>query len=77
MRYTEQQTTETNHGIIYSQSEGLHFMLNFTVSLALVIGIILWILGRHGKILWLQVWSAGLILCSIVYLVAATLGWIT
>ena len=33
---------------IYSQSSGLHFMLNFTVALALIIGLALLWLGRRG-----------------------------
>ncbi|MCB1797438.1 MAG: hypothetical protein KDI67_01025 [Gammaproteobacteria bacterium] len=61
---------------IYSQSSGLHFMLNFTVALALIIGLALLWLGRRGRVLWLQVWSAGLVLFSIAYLVAAAFGWI-
>ena len=39
---------------IYSQSSGLHFMLNFTVALALIIGLALLWLGRRGRVLWLQ-----------------------
>jgi hypothetical protein len=59
---------------IYSQSEGLHFMLNFTVALALLIGVALWWLARRGRILWLQVWSIGLVVFSIAYLGAAVAG---
>jgi hypothetical protein len=59
---------------VYSQSDGLHFMLNFTVALALILGVILMWLGRRGRILWLQVWSIGLVAFSIAYLVAAALG---
>jgi hypothetical protein len=59
---------------IYSQSDGLHFMLNFTVALALLIGIALWWLGRTGKVLWLQVWSIGLVFFSVAYLIAAAMG---
>lgn len=59
---------------VYSQSEGLHFMLNFTVALALLIGIALWWLGRRGRVLWLQVWSIGLVVFSIAYLGAAIAG---
>ncbi|MCB1802170.1 MAG: hypothetical protein KDI82_10830 [Gammaproteobacteria bacterium] len=58
----------------YADSSGLHFMLNFTVALALLIGIALLWLGRRGRVLWLQVWSAGLIVFSIAYLVAAAAG---
>jgi hypothetical protein len=61
---------------VYSQSDGLHFMLSFTVALALVIGIGLWWLGRTGRVLWLQVWSIGLVVFSIAYLGAAGLGMI-
>jgi hypothetical protein len=59
---------------VYSQSSGLHFMLNFTVALALLIGVALWWLSRHGRILWLQVWSIGLVLFSVAYLAAAAMG---
>ncbi len=60
--------------VVYSQSDGLHFMLNFTVALALIIGVVLLLLGRRGRVLWLQVWSAGLVVFSIAYLGAAALG---
>ncbi len=59
---------------VYSRSDGLHFMLNFTVALALIIGIALLWLGRRGNVVWLQVWSAGLVLFSMAYLGAAALG---
>ncbi len=60
--------------VIYSQSDGLHFMLNFTVALALIIGVALLWLGRRGRVLWLQVWSVGLVVFSVAYLGAAMLG---
>ena len=44
--------------VIYSQSDGLHFMLNFTVALALIIGIVLLWLGRQGKVMWHLLCSA-------------------
>ena len=34
---------------VYSQSDGLHFMLNFTVALALIFGVVLLWLGRRGS----------------------------
>ena len=40
-------------------------MLLFTAVLAIFIGIILIFLGRKGKQLWMEVWSIGLIICSI------------
>ena len=60
--------------VVYSQSDGLHFMLNFTVALALIIGIVLLWLGRRGRVMWLQVWSAGLVVFSVAYLGAAMVG---
>ena len=44
-------------------------MLGSTVLLALVIGVVLLVVGRIGKQLWLTVWSIGLIVCSIAYLI--------
>ena len=74
MRYEASEGVPVTEMVIYSESSGLHFMLNFTVALALVIGIALWWLGRAGKVLWLQVWSVGLVVFSIAYLGAAALG---
>jgi len=44
-------------------------MLGATVFLALLIGIALLIIGKHGKQLWIVVWSVGLIICSVLYLI--------
>ena len=74
MRYESVEDAVVTDMPVYSQSEGLHFMLNFTVALALLIGMALWWLGRTGKVLWLQVWSIGLVFFSAAYLVAAALG---
>jgi len=76
MRYEASEGVATQEMPIYSQSEGLHFMLNFTVALALVIGLALLWLGRRGRVLWLQVWSIGLVVFSIAYLGAAALDMI-
>lgn len=59
---------------VYSQTAGLHFMLNFTVGLALLIGCVLLWLSLRGRVLWLRVWSLGLILASLGYLGAAVFG---
>jgi hypothetical protein len=40
-------------------------MLLFTAILSFLIGIFLTWLGRHGKQLWLFVWSIGLVICSV------------
>jgi len=44
-------------------------ILLFTIVLSLFIGIGLLVIGKRGGQLWLTVWSAGLILCSVAYLV--------
>ena len=75
MRYEAgEEVPPVSEMVIYSQSDGLHFMLNFTVALALVIGVVLLWLGRRGRVLWLQVWSVGLVMFSVAYLGAAMLG---
>ncbi len=76
MRYELSEGDPLTELPVYSQSDGLHFMLNFTVALALAIGIILWWLGRTGRVLWLQVWSVGLVVFSVAYLGAAVMGYI-
>jgi len=74
MRYEASEAVAATELPVYSQSPGLHFMLNFTVALALLIGVLLLWLGRRGRVMWLQVWSAGLVLCSVAYLGAAAVG---
>ncbi len=76
MRYEATEGIASAELPVYSQSSGLHFMLNFTVALALLIGLALWWLSRRGRVLWLQVWSIGLVGFSIAYLAAAALGYI-
>ena len=75
MRYEAgEEVPPVSEMVVYSQSDGLHFMLNFTVALALIIGVALLWLGRRGRVLWLQVWSVGLVVFSVAYLGAAMLG---
>ena len=74
MRYEATEGVPLEQMQIYSESDGLHFMLNFTVALSLLIGLGLWWLGRKGRVLWLQVWSIGLVVFSVAYLGAAALG---
>lgn len=62
-------------GQIYSQSEGLHGMLVFTVSLALLVGVALLVLGLRGRVLWLTTWSSMLVVLSLLYLGADLLGY--
>lgn len=49
-------------------------MLSFSMVLGVLIGIVLFFLGRHGKILWLSVWSIGLVVLSAGYLAADMAG---
>ncbi len=44
-------------------------MLGATVLLALVIGVVLLFVGKRGKQLWIVVWSIGLIISSVLYLI--------
>ena len=74
MRYEAGETVPLDQMTVYSESDGLHFMLNFTVALALIIGVALWWLSRRGRVLWLQVWSIGLVFFSVAYLTAAAAG---
>jgi hypothetical protein len=59
----------------YEETTGLPYtetypgLLAYTVALALLIGIILFIVGRMGRQMWLVVWSVGLVFCSIAYLI--------
>lgn len=38
-----------------------------TVVLGLMIGVTLFIMARHARLLWLKVWGAGLVVASLVY----------
>lgn len=70
MRYLEDRPP--NPDLPYGES--MHDMLTLSMFLSIVIGICLFAAGRHGKILWMQVWSIGLILLSGAYLVADWFG---
>lgn len=70
MRYRE--GSEPDPGNPYT--EGMHGILMVSVVLALFIGAILLVIGWKGKKLWMICWSAGLILCSIAYMVLRILG---
>lgn len=65
MRYLDGQ--EPNP--LYPHSESMHHMLTLSMGMSIIIGIILFILGRRGNILWLKVWSVILIILSVGYLI--------
>jgi hypothetical protein len=48
----------------------MHQMLTLSMWMSILIGIVLFALGYKGKVLWLKVWSAGLVLLSVGYLIA-------
>ena len=70
MRYLD--GAPPNPDIPYGQS--MHDMLTLTMVMSIVIGICLYIAGRHGNIMWMKVWSLGLIVLSVLYLVGDQLG---
>ncbi len=50
--------------------ETMHDMLTLSMFMSIFIGICLFVAARHGNILWMKVWSVGLILCSLLYLLS-------
>lgn len=70
MRYRED--TAPNPDLPYGET--MHSMLTLSMVLAIIIGILLYAAGRHGKIMWLQVWSVGLVICSVLYLLCDLAG---
>ena len=72
MRYPENEVP--NPDLPYGES--MHSMLTLSMVLAIVIGIVLYAAGRHGKILWLKVWSVGLVISAVLYLVGELAGFI-
>ena len=72
MRYLE--NSAPNPDLPYGES--MHSMLTLSMVLAIVIGTVLYAAGRHGKILWLKVWSIGLVISSLGYLIGDLAGFI-
>ncbi len=70
MRYLEGQAP--NPDIPYGAS--MHDMITLSMVISLIIGVCLFLAGRHGSILWMKVWSVGLILLSSAYLIAQASG---
>jgi len=71
LRYPEGQAPDP----LYPHGESMHHMLTLSMAMTIVIGIVLFLLGRRGKILWLKVWSVLLVLSSVAYLIADAVGW--
>lgn len=70
MRYKEGEAPN----LLYPHSESMHHMLTLSMFLGIVIGVVLFILGVKGNILWMKVWSVLLVILSIAYLVADAVG---
>ncbi|MFK7861974.1 MAG: hypothetical protein AB8B64_24395 [Granulosicoccus sp.] len=70
MRYPENSPPDAD----MPYGESMHDMLTLTMWMSIVIGIVLLAAGKHGNIMWMKVWSAGLIVCSIAYLVGDSLN---
>ena len=70
MRYLDGQPP--NPDIPYGQS--MHDMLTLTMILSIIIGVCLYLAGRHGNIMWMKAWSIGLVVLSVLYLVGDQLG---
>lgn len=54
--------------------ESMHGMLTLSMLLSIVIGVILFAIASYGRVLWMKVWSLGLIICSVGYLFADFTG---
>lgn len=63
MRYSEAAVAEP----LYVNTPHLQHTLLFTVVLAFFIGAALLYLGRRGRVMWLTVWSIGLMIASLLY----------
>ena len=70
MRYLEGQPP--NSDVPYGET--MHGMLTLSMLLSIIIGICLYVAGRHGNIMWMKVWSLGLIACSLLYLLGEQIG---
>ena len=51
-------------------------MLVFTAIIGIAIGIVLFLLGRYGRQMWMWTWGAGLVVCSIIMWMVIGFGWI-
>ena len=70
MRYRENDLP--NPDLPYSES--MHSMLTLSMWLSIVIGIVLFFVGRHGKVMWMKAWSIGLVACAVTYLTGDALN---
>jgi hypothetical protein len=70
MRYSDPAVAEP----LYINTPNMQYTLLFAVVLAFFIGAVLLYLGRRGRVLWLTVWSIGLMISSLIYVGAYFAG---
>ena len=73
MRYPEGAVPDPD--VPYGAS--MHDMLALSMWMGIVISLCLYLAGRHGRVLWMKVWSLCLLLLSIAYLGADATGLIS
>ena len=78
LAYTAEVRYRTDQGPneAYPYAESMHQMLTLTMVLSILIGVAFIVAGSRGKILWMKVWGAGLLLLAIAYLVADYWGFV-
>lgn len=54
----------------YPYTEGTHMIMNMAYSMSIPIGLLLLWLAFKGRILWLKVWSVGLMVLGIGFLIS-------
>ena len=64
MRYRDGQAPDPN----FPHTEGMETILMFSVILSLIVGLVLLAISLRGRVIWLGCWSAGLVVCSVVYI---------
>ncbi len=64
MRYREGQAPDPDN----PYGANTHFATDFSMVLGIFIGIALFWMGRRGRMIWLQVWSVGLVVLAIIFL---------
>jgi len=52
----------------------MHDMITLSMVFGIVIGVCLYLVGRHGDVLWMKVWSVCLLALSVGYLGADAVG---
>ena len=52
----------------------MHDMLTLSMWISIIVGVCLYVAGRHGNVMWMKVWSVGLLGCSVIYLVGDAAG---